>query len=123
MSNSSTTTKGDMPIKREDIDAGRIDFSDVATGKRIPLATPGEFLREVLDELGLSAYRVAADIGVPANRIGGILNGTRAITADTSIRLGRYFGQSDRYWINLQVDHDVRMAKREADFSGIRKAG
>ena len=102
MSNSSTTTKGDMPIKREDIDAGRIDFSDVATGKRIPLATPGEFLREVLDELGLSAYRVAADIGVPANRIGGILNGTRAITADTSIRLGRYFGQSDRYWINLQ---------------------
>ena len=108
-----------MSIKREDVDAGIADFSKVATGKRIPLTAPGDFLREMLDELDLSAYRVAADIGVPANRITGILNGTRAITADTSIRLGRYFGQSDRYWINLQVDHDVRVAKRETDFGGL----
>jgi addiction module HigA family antidote len=123
MSSSSTTIEDDMPIKREDVDAGLVDTSDLVTGKRVPLTKPGDFLREMLDELGISAYRLAADVGVPKNRITAILNGTRAITADTSIRLGRYFGQSDRYWINLQVDHDVRLAKRETDFGGIRKAG
>ena len=60
---------------------------------------PGVYLKELLDELGLSQYRLAHDIGVPAMRISHVVRGTRPLTAELALRLGRYFGQSSRYWI------------------------
>ena len=61
--------------------------------------------------LGISAYRLAKDTGVPVSRVQDILHDRRKITADTSIRLGRYFGVSERYFLNLQMDIDIREAK------------
>ncbi len=73
---------------------------------------PGEILREeYLEPLELSQYRLAKDISVPARRINEIVHGTRAITADTALRLARYFGTSDRFWLNLQARHDLEMEK------------
>ena len=66
---------------------------------------------EFMVPLGISAYRLAADIGVPVSRIQDLLHDRRKITADTSIRLGRYFGVSERYFLNLQMDIDIRNTK------------
>jgi addiction module HigA family antidote len=68
---------------------------------------------EFLSPLGLTAYRLAKDIGVPLTRITAILAGERAITADTGLRLDRYFGLSEGWWLRLQTDCDLRKAKRE----------
>jgi addiction module HigA family antidote len=74
---------------------------------------PGEILRhEFLDERGITPYRLAMDIGVPANRITGIVNGTRAISAETALRLGRYFAVAPEIWLNLQLDYDLEIARR-----------
>lgn len=94
-------------INRRDLDAGRIDLSDIVTGKRIPPTAPGAILRDMLAEMNITPYRLVRSAHVPQNRIGGILAGTRAITADTSIRLGCVFGQSDRYWLNLQGAYNI----------------
>ncbi len=75
---------------------------------------PGEILREdFLDPMGLSAYRVAKDIGVPLNRLTAILNGQRAIIADTALRLERYFGLSPGYWLRGQMLYELELAQRE----------
>ena len=66
---------------------------------------------EFMEPLGISAYRLANDIGVPVSRIQDILHDRRKVTADTSIRLGRYFGVSERYFLNLQSDIDIRNTK------------
>lgn len=66
---------------------------------------------EFMEPLGISAYRLANDIGVPVSRIQDILHDRRKVTADTSIRLGRYFGVNDRYFLDLQSDIDIRNAK------------
>jgi addiction module HigA family antidote len=77
--------------------------------------TPGEILRtEFLEPLGISAYRLAQDIHVQQTRIGEILAGRRAITADTALRLARYLGTSPQLWLNLQAQHDLRLAERAA---------
>jgi addiction module HigA family antidote len=68
---------------------------------------------EFMVPLGVSAYRLASDINVPVSRIQDILHDRRKITADTSIRLGRYFGVSENYFLNLQSDIDIRNAKAE----------
>ncbi|MDX2053878.1 MAG: HigA family addiction module antitoxin [Polyangiaceae bacterium] len=74
--------------------------------------SPGEVLREQLDELGLSANAVAAALHVPANRVTGILNGTRALTPETALRLERFFtGTSAQFWLNLQNQFDLRRAE------------
>ena len=74
--------------------------------------TPGELLwEEFLVPMGLSRYRLAKEIGVPAQRIGEILAGRRAITADTDLRLCRFFGLSEGWWLHLQADHDTAVAK------------
>ncbi|MBM3555562.1 MAG: HigA family addiction module antidote protein [Alphaproteobacteria bacterium] len=74
---------------------------------------PGEILKhEFLAELGLSQNRLAEAIGVPGNRIHAIVNGTRDITADTDLRLGRFFGLSEGYWLRLQNAHDTLEARR-----------
>ena len=67
--------------------------------------------QEVLKPLGMSNYRLAKEIGVPARRIGEILAGRRAITADTDLRLCRFFGLSDGWWLRLQADFDTQVAK------------
>ena len=72
--------------------------------------TPGEVLLEdFLRPFGLSQYRLAMDIGVPARRINEIVKGQRAITADTALRLGRYFKISPQFWLNLQSHHDLEI--------------
>ena len=75
--------------------------------------TPGELLREdFLKPMGLSQYRLAKEIGVPAQRIGEIVAGKRSITADTDLRLCRFFGLSDGYWLRAQAAHDTEVAAR-----------
>ena len=74
---------------------------------------PGETLREDLDALGMSASELARRIEVPVNRITGILNGQRTITGDTALRLGRFFGTSGEFWLNLQKLYELRRAERE----------
>jgi addiction module HigA family antidote len=81
------------------------------TTKKLPLLHPGEYLRSVLDGAGLSANAVALSLRVPANRVTEILNGRRAITADTAMRLGRYFGTSAQMWMNLQARYDLDAAE------------
>lgn len=74
---------------------------------------PGEHLAEAIEGIGTTAAQVARDIDVPANRITGILHGTRGITADTALRLGRYFGTTAAFWMNLQQIYDLRRAEQE----------
>jgi addiction module HigA family antidote len=74
---------------------------------------PGEFLLELLDELDLSASALAAEIGVPANRISAIIGGSRGITADTALRLARFFTQPPEYWMDLQRTYDLIVAERQ----------
>ena len=98
-------------IRREDLD--KIDFSDVSTGEPQPPVTPGEILKfEFMQPLGLSARALARDLGVPANRITEIVNGTRAITAETAILLGRRFGTSAEVWMNLQTGYELETARK-----------
>ena len=79
----------------------------------IPPIHPGEILKEeFLEPLGLSQYRVAVDISVPPRRINEIVHGKRSISADTALRLARYFGTTDRFWLNLQTPLDL---ERERD--------
>ena len=73
---------------------------------------PGEILlEEFLRPLGLSQYRVAKDVSVPPRRINEIVRGSRAVTADTALRLARYFGTSERFWLNLQGRYDLEVEK------------
>ena len=75
---------------------------------------PGEILREELDALGLSANALAKALGVPVNRITMILNGQRGISADTALRLARYFGTTPQLWMNLQKSWELRRAEIES---------
>ncbi len=78
-----------------------------------PAIHPGRLLRRELDARKLSASRLALDLAVPSGRITDILNGRRSITADTALRLARYFGNSAQFWIDLQSQHDIAIAERE----------
>lgn len=80
--------------------------------REIPFPHPGEMLlEEFLKPLGMSQYRLAKSIGVPAPRIGEIIAGRRSITADTGLRLSRFFGMSDWWWTGLQADYDRAMTR------------
>ena len=82
--------------------------------RAIPPVSPGEMLsREFLVPLGMSQYRLAKEIGVPAQRIGEIVAGRRAITADTDLRLCRFFGLSDGWWLRLQAKFDTEIAREK----------
>lgn len=74
---------------------------------------PGETLREDLDALGMSAAELARQVRVPVNRITAILNGQRSVTGDTALRLGRFFGTSGEFWLNLQKLYELRLAEAE----------
>lgn len=80
----------------------------------LPPIHPGEILADELDELGLSARAFAAAIDVPHNRISAILSGRRAITADTALRLAAYFGTTAKFWLNLQLDYDLKVTEAES---------
>ncbi len=80
--------------------------------RKLPPIHPGEILlEEFLKPFGVSQYRVAKDIGVPPRRINEIVHGRRSITADTALRLARYFGTSERFWVNLQAHYEVETEK------------
>ncbi|MDR0535723.1 MAG: HigA family addiction module antidote protein [Puniceicoccales bacterium] len=100
---------------------------------KIQTPHPGFFLKEMLDELGVSQYRLAIATGLPHSRVSGIINGRQNITTATALRLGRYFSQSAEYWLNLQRFHDLSQARKKMkaeieeivpfDFSAFEKSG
>ena len=80
--------------------------------KKAPPIHPGEILlEEYLEPLGISQYRLAKEISVPPRRINEIVHGKRSISADTALRLARYFGTSERFWLNLQSHYDLEVEK------------
>src|SRR5438874_1714439 len=89
----------------------RLPLTNMARRKHAPVH-PGEILlEEFLRPLGLSQYRLAKGVSVPARRINEIVRGSRAVTADTALRLARYFGTSERFWLNLQTRFDLETEK------------
>jgi antitoxin HigA-1 len=99
-----------MTIKLSELN--EIDFSDVATGNAIESATPGHILKtEFLDPLGITQYRLAKSINVPQQRIGAIISHGRAISADTDLRLCHFFKLSDGFFLRLQAQHDLAVAR------------
>ena len=84
------------------------------TAEKAKPVHPGEILlHEFLKPLGISQYRLAKDISVPPRRINEIVHGTRSVTADTALRLSRYFGTTPRFWLNLQTHHDLEVRTDE----------
>src|SRR5208282_1689752 len=80
--------------------------------RKLPPVHPGEILlEEFLSPLNISQYRLAKETSVPARRINEIVHGSRSISADTALRLARYFGTSERFWLNLQVRYDLEVEK------------
>jgi len=80
--------------------------------RKVPYPHPGEILlEEFLKPMGISQYRLAKEIGVPQRRIGEIVAGKRAVTTDTGLRLSRFFGMSEDFWIGLQMDYDAAKTK------------
>ena len=102
-----------MTIKREVVDRREIDLSDVSTGCRLPPVHPGEILRdEFLKPMDLSVYALARALRTSRPRLNDIVLGRRGVTTDTALRLGRYFGMTAEFWINLQTRYDLDVAER-----------
>ena len=102
-----------MTIKREDIDRHAVDFSDVTSGRRLAPVHPGKILcDEFLEPMALSVYRLAQAIKVPRPRLNDIVLERRGITVDTALRLGRYFGTTPDFWLNLQTRYELDRADR-----------
>jgi len=80
---------------------------------RALISHPGRLLKRELAARGLSANRLALNLGVPSGRITDILNGRRSITADTAVRLGRFFGNTAQFWLDLQSQHDIAVIERD----------
>jgi antitoxin HigA-1 len=98
-----------VAIKREKLRI--VDFSDIATGQRLRPVHPGEILtHEFIEPLGITRYRVAKAMGVPQRRVDEICAGSRAITADTALRLERVFGLEAQVWLDLQARYDLKTA-------------
>ena len=92
--------------------------------KKLPPIHPGEILlEEFLIPLGISQYRLSKDISVPPRRINEIVHGKRSISADTALRLSRYFGMSDRFWVNLQTRYDLEIEKDRLGRRLVREVG
>ena len=82
--------------------------------RKLELITPGEILlEEFMVPLGISQNRLSRDINVPVGRINDIVHGRRSITANTALKLGKYFGTTPEFWMGLQAEHDLRKAKRD----------
>ena len=79
---------------------------------KLPPVHPGEvLLEEFLEPMGISQYRLAKDVSVPPRRINEIVHGNRSVSADTALRLARYFGTSERFWLNLQAGYDLEIVR------------
>lgn len=101
-----------MNIKRSDL--GTTKFGNVVSGRRLGPVHPGEvLLADFIGPLGLTRYRVAKAIGVPQRRVDEICAGKRAMTADTALRLGRFFSVEPQLWMNLQAQYELEIAERE----------
>jgi len=99
-----------MSVNLEDLKD--MDFSDVADEEMAPVH-PGEILlADFLQPMGITQYRLAKEIGVQQRRISEIVAGKRAITPDTGLRLSRFFGMNDGFWIGLQADYDMALARK-----------
>jgi antitoxin HigA-1 len=85
----------------------------MAQRRKLPPIHPGELLNDELQEIHVSLNELARALRVPMNRISAIVNGRRAITVDTAMRLARYFGTSPQYWLNLQVAYELEVAGQE----------
>ena len=100
-----------MAIRRDDVDQGKVDFSDIATRSRLPPIHPGEILRdEFLEPMDISVYKLAKALKVSRPRLNDLVLGRRSITTDTALRLGRYFGTSAEFWLALQTRYDLDAA-------------
>ncbi|MEL6672812.1 MAG: HigA family addiction module antitoxin [Bacteroidota bacterium] len=83
---------------------------------KLPNVHPGEVLKiEFLDTMGISAYRLSKDLNIPQTRTADIIHGRRRITADTALRLSKYFGTTAQFWLNLQNDYDLEEGERELE--------
>jgi antitoxin HigA-1 len=83
-------------------------------GKKLDLIHPGEILlEEFMRPLGVSINKLAGDIDVPLSRVSGLVNGKRGVTADTALRLSKYFGTTPEFWLNLQAHYDLESVRRE----------
>jgi addiction module HigA family antidote len=104
-------------------DAYEVEIVDYHKGQKVmpPAVHPGRLLKRELTARELSANRLALDIGVPSGRITDILNNRRSITADTAVRLGRYFGNSAQFWLDLQSQYDIAVVEREHGVEIIRR--
>ncbi|CAK0739075.1 antitoxin HigA-1 [Gammaproteobacteria bacterium] len=100
-----------MAIKIEDIE--RLDFHDIADIpiKKLPATHPGEYLAEILNELGISQAELARAIGVSSMRVSHVVRCARPVTAELALLFGRAFGQSPSYWMNLQAIFDLKTAE------------
>ena len=99
-----------MSIRIEEL--SDMDFSDVAEGELEPVHPGKILLEDFLQPMGITQYRVAKEIGVQQRRISEIVMGTRAITPDTGLRLSRFFGVNDGFWIGLQADYDMALTRK-----------
>ncbi|MBK7593527.1 MAG: HigA family addiction module antidote protein [Betaproteobacteria bacterium] len=100
-----------MIIRRDEL--RKVDFSDVTTGKRLAPVHPGAvLLRDFIEPMGVSRYRVAKNIGVAQRRIDLICRGDAAVSAEMALRLGSLFGTTPEFWVNLQAQYDLEVAER-----------
>jgi addiction module HigA family antidote len=105
-----------MTISRADLDAGRVDLTDVIDPEAEPVGPihPGYILHvDFMESLGLSVYALAQALNMPRTRLNEIVNERRSVTADTALRLSRHFGTSADFWMGLQAQYDLEIARRE----------
>ena len=101
-----------MTIKREDLDSGRVDLSEVIAGGRLPAVHPGDILRDdFLQPFGMSVLGLAKELKVSRSRISDVVRRRRTVSTNTALRLARYFGTTPEFWINLQARYELDMAK------------
>ena len=102
-----------MTIRRDAL--RRTDFSDISNGKRLAPVHPGDvLLKDFIEPMGVSRYRVAKNINVPQRRIDLICRGEAAVSAEMALRLGRLFGTTPEFWVSLQAQYDLEVAERAA---------
>ena len=107
-----------MSIHRSEL--SMLKYGRIVSGRRLATVHPGEvLLKDFIEPLGLTRYRVAKEIGVAQRRVDEICSGRRAMTADTALRLGRYFSVEPQLWMNLQAQFDLELAERNLDQSNI----
>lgn len=101
-----------MGIQRSEL--GALKYGRIVSGKRLAAVHPGDvLLKDFIEPLGLTRYRVAKAIGVPQRRVDEICSGQRSMTVDTALRLGRFFSVEPQLWMNLQSQFDLEVAERD----------